>query len=134
MPAIVVTEPIAQALRTRLQLAGVAPAVIETLWKEITTAIAAGTPMDLQAVRRRLEELGVRWDLEPSRPRPVGLDALREVLPALGRIGINAQVVRTIYTEVQASIASGKPMGLEAIVERLRELGVNLNSASLAKL
>lgn len=134
MPAIMVTEPIAQALRTRWQLAGVSPAVIETLWTEITTAIAAGTPMDLQAVRRRLEELGVRWDLETSRPRPVGLEALRQVLPTLGRLGINAQVIRTLYSEIQTSIANGKPMNLDAIVTRLRELGVNLNSASLSTL
>ena len=134
MPAIMVTEPIAQGLRTRWQLAGVSPAVIETLWTEITTAIAAGTPMDLQAVRRRLEELGVRWDLEPSRPRPVGIEALRQVLPALGRLGINAQVIRTLYTEIQASIANGTPMSLDAIMTRLRELGVNLNSASLSTL
>ena len=135
MPTVLVTEPIAEALRTRLQRAGVNEQVIETLWKDITDAIAAGAPMDLQAVRSRLEELGVRWDIDhpqppaSSRPRPVGMDALREILPALGRMGINAEVVRTIYTEIRASIANGKPLSTEQIVARLKELGVNLGSA-----
>jgi hypothetical protein len=62
------------------------------------------------------------------------MDALREILPALGRMGINAEVVRTIYTEIRASIANGKPLSTEQIVARLKELGVNLGSASPAVL
>ena len=140
MPTVLVTEPIAEALRARLQRAGVNAQVIETLWKDITDAIAAGVPMDLQAVRSRLEELGVRWDIDQpqpptsSRPRPVGMDALREILPALGRMGINAEVVRTIYTEIRASIANGTPLSTEQIIARLKELGVNIGSASPALL
>ncbi len=140
MPTVLVTEPIAEALRTRLQRAGVNAQVIETLWKDITDAIAAGAPMDLQAVRSRLEELGVRWDIDhpqpptSSRPRPVGMDALREILPALGRMGINAEVVRTIYTEIRASIANGTPLSTEQIIARLKELGVNIGSPSPALL
>jgi hypothetical protein len=49
-------------------------------------------------------------------------------------MGINAEVVRTIYTEIRASIANGKPLSTEQIVARLKELGVNLGSASPAVL
>jgi len=55
------------------------------------------------------------------------LDALQRVLPLLGRLGINRNVVLTIYTEAKAAEASGKPLTIDQIVARLKELGVHLS-------
>jgi len=137
MPAIMVTEPIAESILARLKNAGVTPQVVETISKEIFDAISAGTPLDLQQVRARLEELGVDWDELHAlatntppvvRPPVLGeLDALQRVLPLLGRLGINRNVVLTIYTEAKAAEASGKPLTIDQIVARLKELGVHLS-------
>lgn len=137
MPAIMVTEPIAESILARLKNAGVTPQVVETISKEIFDAIRAGTPLDLQQVRARLEELGVDWEklhAPPTNTAPVvrppvlgELDALQRVLPLLGRLGINRNVVLTIYTEAKAAEASGKPLTIDQIVARLKELGVHLS-------
>ncbi|MEI6526760.1 MAG: dockerin type I domain-containing protein [Planctomycetota bacterium] len=137
MPAIMVTEPIAESILARLKIAGVTPQVVETVSKEIFDAIRAGTPLDLQQVRARLEELGVDWEklhAPPTNTPPVvrppvlgELDALQRVLPLLGRLGINRNVVLTIYTEAKAAEASGKPLTIDQIVARLKEFGVHLS-------
>jgi Dockerin type I domain len=137
MPAIMVTEPIAESILARLKIAGVTPQVVETVSKEIFDAIRAGTPLDLQQVRARLEELGVDWEklhAPPTNTPPVvrppvlgELDALQRILPLLGRLGINRNVVLTIYTEAKAAEASGKPLTIDQIVARLKELGVHLS-------
>lgn len=62
MPAIVVTDPIAESILARLRNARVDEKVIEILSREIWDAIRAGTPMDLLKARERLEELGVDWE------------------------------------------------------------------------
>jgi hypothetical protein len=91
--------------------------------------------MDLQQVRSRLEELGVDWEKlhtppkNPTSVRPdldVG-DALRQIVPILGRIGINREVILTIYNEARAASAKGTPMNGEQIIARLKEMGVSLD-------
>ncbi|MFM7975389.1 MAG: dockerin type I domain-containing protein [Pirellula sp.] len=137
MPALMVTEPIAESILTRLKNAGVTADVIETISTEIWDAINAGTPLDLQQVRARLEELGVDWErlhAPPINTLPVvrppvfgGIDPIRRVLPVLGRLGISREVALTIYTEARAAAAIGKPLTIDQIIARLKELGVSLD-------
>jgi hypothetical protein len=49
-------------------------------------------------------------------------------------MAINRQVASTIYSEVRAAVAAGKPMSTEQIVARLKELGVKLEGVNLAAL
>jgi len=142
MPAIVVTEPIAESILARLKNAGVSLRVIETISAEIWAGIQTGTPLDLQRVRARLEELGVDWErlqAPPLNTNPVvrpplagGLDSLQKVLPMLGRMGINRSVALTIYTEARAAAAAGTPLTIPQIVARLKELGVSLQGVNFA--
>ena len=137
MPALMVTEPIAESILARLKNAGVTAEVVETISREIWDAIHAGTPLDLQQVRARLEELGVDWDelhAPPVNTLPVvrppifgGLDPIQRVLPVLGRLGISREVALTIYTEARQAAAIGKPLTIDQIVARLKELGVSLD-------
>lgn len=62
MPAIVVTEPVAESILARLRNAGIDEKVIAVFSAEIWGAIHLGMPMDLLKARERLEELGVDWD------------------------------------------------------------------------
>jgi hypothetical protein len=140
MIQIMVTEPVAESLLARWKLAGISPEVIETISKEIWDAINAGAPMDFRAVHVRLEELGVDWgNLHSPPPGPgasVPGDAqvalLRRIVPILGRMGVDREVISTIYKEIRAAAAAGKPMSLDQIVARLKELGVSLGVASAA--
>ena len=137
MPALMVTEPIAESILTRLKNAGVTASVIETISTEIWDAINAGSPLDLQQVRARLEELGVDWErlhAPPINTLPVirppvfgGIDPIQRVLPVLGRLGISREVALTIYTEARAAAAIGKPLTIDQIIARLKELGVSLD-------
>lgn len=137
MPALMVTEPIAESILTRLKNAGITASVIETISTEIWDAINAGTPLDLQQVRARLEELGVDWErlhAPPINTLPVvrlpvfgGIDPVQRVLPVLGRLGISREVALTIYTEARAAAAIGKPLTIDQIIARLKELGVSLD-------
>lgn len=136
MPTIVVTEPIADSILARMKNAGITSEVIDKISTEIWDAIRAGTPLDIQQVRARLEELGVDWERlhapphHPMHGRPesdVG-EALRHILPILGRMGLNREVILTIYNEARAAAAKGTPMTGEQIIVRLKELGVSLDS------
>ena len=62
MPALMVTQPIAEAILRRLTIARVPTEIVDTITREMWTAIDAGRPLDLRRVRLRLEELGVNWD------------------------------------------------------------------------
>jgi len=138
MPTIMVTEPIAESILARLMNAGITEGIITTISTEIWDGINSGTPMSLHQVRARLEELGVDWErlhappsgLVQGRPDDMG-DALRRLIPFLGRIGINREVMLTIYNEVRAAAAKGTPMTGEQIIARLKELGVALNAANV---
>ena len=57
VPAIMVTEPVATSLIARLREAGVEDSIVETLSREIWSAIDAGRPLEMLQVRTRLEEL-----------------------------------------------------------------------------
>jgi hypothetical protein len=136
MPTIMVTEPIAESILARMKNAGITGEVIEKISTEIWGAIRAGMPLDIQQVRSRLQELGVDWERlhapphNPTNSRPdldVG-EALRHIVPILGRIGINREVILTIYNEARAAAANGTPMTGEQIIVRLKELGVSLDS------
>jgi hypothetical protein len=52
-----VTEPVATSLIARLREAGVEDSIVETLSREIWSAIDAGRPLEMLQVRTRLEEL-----------------------------------------------------------------------------
>ncbi|MFN9628580.1 MAG: dockerin type I domain-containing protein, partial [Planctomycetota bacterium] len=137
MPALMVTEPIAESILTRLKNAGVTADVIETISTEIWGAINAGAPLDLQQVRARLDELGVDWErlhAPPINTLPVirppvfgGIDPIQRVLPVLGRLGISREVALTIYAEARAAAAIGKPLTIDQIIARLKELGISLD-------
>ena len=137
LPAIMVTEPIAESIVTRLKNARIDAQLIETIGTEIWDAIHAGTPLDLQQVRNRLDQLGVDWDrlgtpdlstLPIARPPMLGgLDLLERVLPILARMGVDRSIALTLYTEARAAWASGKPWSFEQIAARLKELGVSLD-------
>ncbi|MFZ4469004.1 MAG: hypothetical protein ACOYOZ_07080, partial [Pirellula sp.] len=99
--------------------------------------INAGLPLDLQVVRSRLEELGIDWErlhappantLPVVRPRPDGAAVLEQVLPLLGRLGIQRDVALRIYMEARAAVAAGKPLSIDQIVVQLKALGVSLDS------
>jgi hypothetical protein len=62
MPALMVTQPIAEAILRRLTNARVPTEIVDTISREMWAAIDAGRPLDLRQVRSRLEELGVNWD------------------------------------------------------------------------
>jgi hypothetical protein len=47
-------------------------------------------------------------------------------------MGVDREVISTIYKEIRAAAAAGKPMSLDQIVARLKELGVSLGGASAA--
>ena len=138
LPAIMVTEPIAESIVTRLKNARIDAQLIETIGTEIWDAIHAGTPLDLQQVRNRLDQLGVDWDrlgtpdlstLPIARPPMLGgLDLLERVLPILARMGVDRSIALTLYTEARAALASGKPLSFEQIAARLKELGVSLDA------
>jgi hypothetical protein len=151
MPAIVVTEPIAESILTRLRNAGVTLEVIETITTEIWDGIDAGTPLDFFAVRRRLEELGVDWerlftprhDPEDGNPNggggnhhggPInnepGLnlgDLFRRVVPFLIRAGVNREIIAIISNEVRTALSSGTPITASQVLARLREYGVRVD-------
>ena len=141
MPAIMVTEPIAESILARLKNAGIEVELIETIRKEIWGAIDAAAPLDLQQVRARLEQLGIDWErlhAPPVNTLPVvrppmlgGMDVLQRVLPLLARMGIDRSVALTIYTEARRALAAGKPLSIEQIVARLKELGVSLDGIQL---
>lgn len=141
MPAIMVTEPIAESILARLKNAGIEVELIETIGKEIWGAIEAAAPLDLQQVRARLEQLGIDWErlhAPPVNTLPVarppmhgGMDVLKRVLPLLARMGIDRSVALTIYTEARRAMAAGKPLSIEQIVARLKELGVSLDGIQL---
>ena len=141
MPAIMVTEPIAESILARLKNAGIEVELIETIGKEIWGAIEAAAPLDLQQVRARLEQLGIDWErlhAPPVNTLPVvrppmhgGMDVLKRVLPLLARMGIDRSVALTIYTEARRALAAGKPLSIEQIVARLKELGVSLDGIQL---
>jgi hypothetical protein len=57
VPAIMVTKPVATSLIARLREAGVEDSIVETLSREIWSAIDAGRPLEMLQVRTRLEEL-----------------------------------------------------------------------------
>ncbi len=56
-----------------------------------------------------------------------GIDPIQRVLPVLGRLGISREVALTIYTEARAAAAIGKPLTIDQIIARLKELGVSLD-------
>ena len=137
MPTIVVTEPIAESILARLKNAGVSTEILGTIRNEIYAGINAGLPLDLQKVRSRLEELGFDWEklhappantLPVVRPRPDGAAVLEQVLPLLGRLGIQRDVALRIYMEAKAAVVAGKPLSIDQIVARLKALGVSLDS------
>jgi hypothetical protein len=137
MPTIVVTEPIAESILARLKNAGISAEILGTIRDEIYAGINAGLPLDLQVVRSRLEELGIDWErlhappvntLPVVRPRPDGAAVLEQVLPLLGRLGIQRDVALRIYMEAKAALVAGKPLSIDQIVARLKALGVSLDS------
>jgi hypothetical protein len=137
MPTIVVTEPIADSILARLKNAGISVEILGTIRDEIYAGINAGLPLDLQVVRSRLEELGIDWErlhappantLPVVRPRPDGAAVLEQVLPLLGRLGIQRDVALRIYMEAKAALVAGKPLSIDQIVARLKALGVSLDS------
>ena len=137
MPTIVVTEPIADSILARLKNAGVSAEILGTIRDEIYAGINAGLPLDLQVVRSRLEELGIDWErlhappvntLPVVRPRLDGAAVLEQVLPLLGRLGIQRDVALRIYMEARAAVAAGKPLSIDQIVVQLKALGVSLDS------
>lgn len=137
MPTIVVTEPIADSILARLKNAGVSAEILGTIRDEIYAGINAGLPLDLQVVRSRLEELGIDWErlhappvntLPVVRPRLDGAAVLEQVLPLLGRLGIQRDVALRIYMEAKAALVAGKPLSIDQIVARLKALGVSLDS------
>ena len=137
MPTIVVTEPIADSILARLKNAGISAEILGTIRDEIYAGINAGLPLDLQMVRSRLEELGIDWErlhtppantLPVVRPRLDGAAVLEQVLPLLGRLGIQRDVALRIYMEAKAALVAGKPLSIDQIVARLKALGVSLDS------
>jgi hypothetical protein len=137
MPTIVVTEPIADSILARLKNAGISAEILGTIRDEIYAGINAGLPLDLQVVRSRLEELGIDWErlhappvntLPVVRPRLDGAAVLEQVLPFLGRLGIQRDVALRIYMEAKAALVAGKPLSIDQIVARLKALGVSLDS------
>jgi hypothetical protein len=137
MPTIVVTEPIAHSILARLKNAGISAEILGTIRDEIYAGINAGLPLDLQVVRSRLEELGIDWErlhappantLPVVRPRLDGAAVLEQVLPLLGRLGIQRDVALRIYMEAKAALVAGKPLSIDQIVARLKALGVSLDS------
>jgi hypothetical protein len=137
MPTIVVTEPIADSILARLKNAGISAEILGTIRDEIYAGINAGLPLDLQMVRSRLEELGIDWErlhtppvntLPVVRPRLDGAAVLEQVLPLLGRLGIQRDVALRIYMEAKAALVAGKPLSIDQIVARLKALGVPLDS------
>jgi hypothetical protein len=137
MPTIVVTEPIADSILARLKNAGISAEILGTIRDEIYAGINAGLPLDLQLVRSRLEELGIDWErlhappantLPVVRPRLDGAAVLEQVLPLLGRLGIQRDVALRIYMEAKAALVAGKPLSIDQIVARLKALGVSLDS------
>jgi len=137
MPTIVVTEPIADSILARLKNAGISAEILGTIRDEIYAGINAGLPLDLQVVRSRLEELGIDWErlhappantLPVVRPRLDGAAVLEQVLPLLGRLGIQRDVALRIYMEAKAALVAGKPLSIDQIVARLKALGVSLDS------
>jgi|LakMenEpi03Aug12_release.lakeMendotaPanAssembly.Ray.scaffolds.fasta_scaffold27110_4 hypothetical protein len=132
MPAIMVTEPIAESILARLKNASVDEKVIEILSREIWDAIRAETPMDLLKVRERLEELGVDWETLGPPPSNTAVrhpvvewsDLLEKLQPLMGRLSIKREVLATISREVRDAASNGKPMDSEQIIDRLSALGV----------
>lgn len=150
MPAIVVTEPIAESILARLRNAGVTLEVIETITTEIWDGIDAGVPLDFFAVRRRLEELGVDWerlftprhDPEDGNPNGGGgnhggptnnepglnlSDLFRRVVPFLIRAGVDREIIGVISNEVRTALSSGTPITASQVLARLRAYGVRVD-------
>jgi hypothetical protein len=59
---VLVTAPILESIVSRLNYAGVASEIIDTIRRECSDAIDVGAPLGLEQVQERLGQLGFLWD------------------------------------------------------------------------
>jgi SOS response regulatory protein OraA/RecX len=126
-----------ERLTSKLSDAGVTDEIITTISTEIKDAAAAGSPLTLDQIKTRLTELGV--DVTSLFPRlhenQSGTERSDGFLSLLSRkltaLGVSADTITTITTEIQDAKSAGTPLTVTQIKARLVELGVDVSTLDL---
>jgi beta-lactamase regulating signal transducer with metallopeptidase domain len=137
-----VSEPIAQAILTRLTKAGVSPNVINSLREDLWLAIDAKRPWNLPQVHVRLGELGLDWQILHAPPmslntqspaeQPSSGDSIlvdepiaKSIVARLAGIRVDSEILSATRDSMWEAIHAGEPLRLYQVHQLLEQLGID---------
>lgn len=137
----IVSEPIAQAILTRLTKAGVSANVINSLREDLWLAIDANRPWNLPQVHARLGELGLDWQILHAPPmslntpspteQPSSGDSIlvdepiaKAIVARLAGIRVDSEILSATRDSMWEAIRAGEPLRLYQVHQLLEQLGI----------
>jgi hypothetical protein len=138
----IVSEPIAQAIITRLTKAGVSADVVNTLREDLWMAIDANQPWSLPQVHARLGELGLDWQILHAPPMSLNTQSPAEqsssgdwtvvdepiakaILARLAGMRVDSEILSATRDSMWEAIRAGEPMRLYQVHQLLEKLGID---------
>ena len=138
----IVSEPIAQAILTRLNKAGVSANVINSLREDLRLAIDTNRPWNLPQVHARLGELGLDWQILHAPPmslntqspaeQPSSGDSIlvdepiaKAIVARLAGIRVDSEILSATRDSMWEAIRAGEPLRLYQVHQLLEQLGID---------
>lgn len=138
----IVSEPIAQAIITRLTKAGVSADVVNTLRKDLRLAMDANQPWSLPQVHARLGELGLDWQILHAPPMSLNKQTSAEqsssgdwtivdepiakaIVARLAGMRVDSEILSATRDSMWEAIRAGEPLRLYQVHQLLETLGID---------
>lgn len=138
----IVSEPIAQAIITRLTKAGVSADVVNILQEDLWLAIDANQPWSLPQVHARLGELGLDWQVLHAPPMSLNTQSPAEqsssgdwtvvdepiakaIVARLAGMRVDSEILSATRDSMWEAIRAGEPLRLYQIHQLLEKLGID---------
>ena len=138
----IVSEPIAQAIITRLTKAGVSADVVNTLRKDLRLAMDANQPWSLPQVHARLGELGLDWQILHAPPMSLNKQTSAEqsssgdwtivdepiakaIVARLANMRVDSEILSATRDSMWEAIRAGEPLRLYQVHQLLETLGID---------